>query len=219
MDDGSKDIEESLELLKLLKKQGAETVIATPHFYANDESVQSFIERRKKSYETLKKELDEATPEIIPGAEVSYYSGISRLSQLDDLTIEGSNILMIEMPSGKWTEYILRELEELASKNVIILAHIERYLKEQTTDTWKRLKDSGILMQVNAGYFIGFFSRKKALNLLENGFVQLIGSDCHGLNYRSPVIDKAYRVIEKRFGEDFIFGMNEYGKNVLSHNK
>ena len=39
MDDGSKSAEESLAMLKMQSEQGVDTVIATPHFYANDESL------------------------------------------------------------------------------------------------------------------------------------------------------------------------------------
>ena len=49
IDDGSRSLEETLELLKMLKSQGINTVIATPHFYADDESVESFLSRRQVS--------------------------------------------------------------------------------------------------------------------------------------------------------------------------
>ena len=39
MDDGSKSIEESIKMLKMLSAQGVKRIVATPHFYANDESV------------------------------------------------------------------------------------------------------------------------------------------------------------------------------------
>jgi len=54
VDDGSKNIDESLLMLKSLAEQNVKLVVATPHFYANDESVDEFIERRNVSYELLK---------------------------------------------------------------------------------------------------------------------------------------------------------------------
>ena len=42
MDDGSRSVEESLAMLRAQAAQGVTTVMATPHFYANDESVASF---------------------------------------------------------------------------------------------------------------------------------------------------------------------------------
>ena len=49
MDDGSKDPEESIAMLDMLEQQGIDTVIATPHFYANEETTEEFLGRRKVS--------------------------------------------------------------------------------------------------------------------------------------------------------------------------
>ena len=72
MDDGSQDVAESISMINMLVSQGINTVIATPHFYANDETVDSFLERRKKALELLMAELPEGPPEIKLGAEVRY---------------------------------------------------------------------------------------------------------------------------------------------------
>ena len=57
LDDGSRSLEESVAMLEALKCQGVDTVIATPHFYANEESVEAFLERRKKSHDLLSSEI------------------------------------------------------------------------------------------------------------------------------------------------------------------
>ena len=61
LDDGSHSIAQSLEMLTMLKEQGVDTVIATPHFYANDESVEKFLERRERSARALKRTLSGLT--------------------------------------------------------------------------------------------------------------------------------------------------------------
>ena len=53
IDDGSGSIEESLALLKMQREQGADTVIATPHFFADDETVDEFLARRQESLDSL----------------------------------------------------------------------------------------------------------------------------------------------------------------------
>ena len=47
VDDGSRNVEESISILGMLNLQGVKTVIATPHFLANDESLESFLIRRR----------------------------------------------------------------------------------------------------------------------------------------------------------------------------
>lgn len=218
MDDGSKDVAESISMLGMQTSQGVGTVIATPHFYANDETVASFIERRAKAYEALKEQLGENAPHILLGAEVRYYQGISRLEGLKNLAIEGSKLLLLEMPMSVWTETMVRELVELSGKNSvrIVLAHVERYIKLQKSAVWNRLLESGIMMQVNASFFTSLASRRKAVTLLQEGVVQFLGSDCHNLTTRPPVLGQAAEVIRKKLGDGFLDQMQEYGYSLLT---
>ena len=221
MDDGSHDAAESISLVNMQRSQGIDTVIATPHFYANDETVDSFLDRRKKALELLKIELPEGPPEILLGAEVRYYQGISRMDGLKALRIEGSKLLLLEMPMSAWTEYMIRELIEMSGRSSIkiVLAHIERYLSLQTQNTWNRIRECGILMQANASFFTSFSTKRKALTLLKEDNIHFIGSDCHNVASRPPQIGKAFEIIQKKLGEDYIHQMNEYGYSVLNKQK
>ena len=221
MDDGSKDVAESLTLVKTLKEQNVETIIATPHFYANIESTEKFFKRRSESYQRLHERLPEGSPAIKLGAEVRYYPGISRMADLKQLKIEGSKLLLLEMPISKWTEYTVRELIEIASLQDInpILAHIERYLALQTADVQHRLYESGILMQVNASFFVKVTTKRKAIDYLSSGKIHFLGSDCHNMTTRPPQLDRAFAYIIKKLGTDFISQMDEYGYSMLVKNK
>lgn len=221
MDDGSRSVAESIAMLRAQAEQGVTTVIATPHFYANDESVTSFLTRRNQSLQRLCTEWQtDALPSIRLGAEVQYYLGISRMPALSALCIEGSNLLLLEMPMIRWTESMIRELVEISGRDGIclVLAHIDRYLSLQDREVWSRLLENGILMQVNASFFAAFPTRRKALSLLKKGCIHLLGSDCHNMTSRPPQIGKAYSVIQKRFGADYIRQINEYGYSILDTN-
>ncbi len=221
VDDGSHDLGESLTLVDMLAAQGVNTIVATPHFFANDETVENFIKRRNVAYQDLKEVLNPNAPEILLGAEVRYYSGISRMTDLKKLRIEGSNLLLLEMSMSKWTEYTIRELIELASiKDItLVLAHIERYYSFQSNSVWDRLYENGVLMQVNATYFNDFYTKRKALKQLANGNIHFLGSDCHNTKTRAPQMDKAFQVVKKKLGKDFISQMNGYGYSLLVRNK
>lgn len=218
MDDGSKDAAESIAMLEMQSAQGVGTVIATPHFYANDETVASFLQRRAQALNTLKEQLPAQAPKILLGAEVRYYQGISHLEGLKELAIEGSKLLLLEMPMAVWTESVVRELVELSGKSSvrIVLAHVDRYLKLQKQSVWDRILESGILMQVNASFFTALTSKRKAIALLEEGMVQFVGSDCHNLTTRPPMMGKALDVIRKKLGEDYVDQMNEYGYSLFA---
>ena len=221
MDDGSKNVEESLCLMKMLAGQGVDTVVATPHFYANDESVDSFLERRTVSFETLQAHLSDSLPEVLLGAEVSYYPGISRMADLRRLRIENTQLLLLEMPMSKWSEYTVNELMELScfGETKIVLAHVERYLSYQSSEALERLVDSSLLMQANATFFTQLSSRRKALRLLSDGIIRFLGSDTHNTKTRPPLIGKAVEVIQRKFGDGFIEEMNGYGYSLLVQNK
>lgn len=218
VDDGSKSIKESIAMLRLLRKQGVRTVIATPHFYADSSSVETFLEKRERSYEALKARLVPGLPEIIPGAEVCYYPGISNLSGLEKLCIQGTDLLLIEMPMSKWTQHTVSEVVELACSRefTVILAHIDRYLKFGNYDVIKKMSEAGILMQMNAGFFDSFFDRQKAFRLLSGGIVRFIGTDCHNMKTRKPIISEAIIHIRKKFGDDFIRQMNKFGYSMIN---
>lgn len=220
VDDGSKNVEESLLMLDSMKNQGVKTVIATPHFYANDESVESFLSRRNEAFSSLKKSLADG-PEIILGAEVRYYDGISRLEDLKKLRIEGSRLLLLEMPFNQWTEYSIKEILDIAGRGKItlVLAHIERYLAFQKKDVLLRLLENGVLFQSNAGFFSGTFSGSKAIRMIKRNQIHFIGSDCHNMTDRAPNLEKALSRIRKKCGKVFAEDYVNYGNELFLHNK
>lgn len=218
MDDGSRSAEESEALLKMLCAQKVDTVVATPHFYANSETVSDFIRRRKEAHGELEKKLFEGAPQILLGAEVKYYQGISKMEELKSLCIGESKLLLLEMPFSSWTEYNINEIENIVCTRgiTVVLAHIERYLKFQKKSVWDRLWQNGVLMQINADFVIKFFSRRTALKMLEQNKVQFLGSDCHNTESRAPKMQGAVKIISDKLGEDFIAHMKDFCMNELN---
>lgn len=212
IDDGSRSVDESIQMLKELFLQGITTVVATPHFNANHNSVNDFLKKREESFINLSANIESYMPKILLGAEVKYYEGISRLQCLDKLKIENSKILLLEMPMVKWSEYVLRELFEFSSRGdlIIVLAHIERYLSFQGPDIVQNLVEHGIYIQSNADFFIDFYSRRKAVRMLSNNQIHFIGSDCHDLVRRPPKISSAIQYICRKKGERFVSEMNKF---------
>ncbi len=212
LDDGSKSAEESAEMLKSLAAQGVGRVVASPHFYANDQRVEEFLARRSAAAEALKPYLDEDMPQVVLGAELRYYEGVSRLEGLEKLCIQGSELLLLEMPERAWSEYVRRELTDLACRGRIrpVIAHVERCLPFQKAATAERLAAEGVLMQMNAEAFCGFFAKRRAVKLLKQGTVQFIGTDCHNLKDRAPNMDIALNTVRKKLGDGFVTELAEF---------
>ena len=188
IDDGSRKTEESLELLRLERKMGVDTVVLAPHFYADENSPARFLERRSRAWDRLREQLEPGMPRLLLGAEVQYFEGIGNVEDISSLCIEGTNLLLLEMPFSHWDDRMLRTVMDLHSYGGvrIVLAHIERYRREQPRQLWEELRDFGILAQVNASFFDGWFHRRKALSMLKRGEFHLIGSDCHNTVSRPP---------------------------------
>ena len=218
IDDGSKSVDMSLQMLRALCEQGVDTVCATSHFYATQRSPARFLQRRGEAYEALKAALPEGGPDIRLGAEVLYFPGISHMAELPQLCLEGTKLLLLEMPFESWSDYMIREVDELAraSEFRLVLAHIERYYSEQPLSVWDSFLENGILMQANASFFLSFPGRRKALRLLKEGRIHLLGSDCHNMTGRAPRMGEAETVIRRRLGETTVQEIDELGRFLLS---
>ena len=217
MDDGSRSVAESMAMLRSLQTDGVSCVIATPHFYANHDSVNTFLKRRQECFETLLSSMYDGAPELRLGAEVKYYSGISKMEGLQRLTVDNTNILLLEMPMARWTEYTVKEILALAASGTltVVLAHVERYIGFQHRGTLERLCDGGVLVQVNAGSMQTFGNRRRIFKLFDAGLVHFIGSDCHDLTTRPPCMAGAYDRIAKRFGTSYVRDMISFGQMII----
>lgn len=218
IDDGSRSVEESLAMLGALAEQGVDTVVATPHFLADEETPSAFLRRRQRAALSLVPKLPARSPRILLGAEVKYYYGIANLEGLSSLCVEGSRFLLLEMPMARWTECILSELRQLscAGDVTVVLAHVERYLGLQNRQILDQLLESGILFQVNASFFLDFFGKRRAFSMLDAGEIHFLGSDCHNMTSRPPRIGQAMAVIRKKFGDEFAAAFASYGGRLLN---
>lgn len=70
IDDGAKDISMAREMLLAEEQSGVEAIVATPHFYLSEESVESFLEKRENAFNLIKPEADRLGIEIFKGASV-----------------------------------------------------------------------------------------------------------------------------------------------------
>jgi protein-tyrosine phosphatase len=220
IDDGSRSVEETLLLLEMLSQQGIQHVAATPHYFPSRESVYDFLGRREKSFSELQQAAENKNlPKIHVGAEVSYYEGISKLKDIPLLCLADSNLLLVEMPMAKWSDYAIHEIMELAClpKTKLVLAHVERYRSYQNEQVWQQLLENDILMQVNASYFLQFGTKRKALSQLQKNEIHFLGSDCHDLKVRPPKIGLAYQVVSQKFGNEFLSSWLEFCNSFFNH--
>lgn len=221
MDDGSCSVEESVKMLKALASQGVKRVVATPHFYANHESVEQFLKRRQESYDKLREHLHDGLPEVVLGAEVRFYDGISRLENLGQLCVQNTDLLLLEMPSTVWTQSTVRQLVDISCSGRVnlALAHIERYGALQNKTTLEMLLENDVIMQINASFVTRLATRSRAIKMLKKGYVRLLGTDCHNLTDRAPDISSATEIISRKISPEFLEYINDYADSVFEQNR
>lgn len=202
MDDGCKDVQESVELLRYCYREGVRMMFATPHYYPV-ESAEEFLRRREVAYNELQAYIDSNgitdIPQIRLGAEVAYRQGLNHLEGLEKLCLGNSKYLLLELPFEKWSNSLLRDVSNICCARGIIpiFAHIERYLSLQSKDVLSRLLQVDGLVQMNAGALLRFPGSLRCRALIRNGVVQLLGSDCHNMQTRKPNLHLAAQKLVK----------------------
>lgn len=198
IDDGSQSVEESLAMIQELARQGVTGIAATPHFYGHRSSPEHFFQKRQLAWERLAPQIPSGLPEIRLGAEVQYFEGINHYEGLEQFCIQGTQLLLVEMPTCTWTARMLAAVCEInrRSTTTVLLAHMERYLPYGNMDAVEELMDQGVLVQVSTG----FFQEKKrvALKLLRGGYIHFLGSDAHNMTIRKPDFAPAVAFIRKK---------------------
>ena len=203
MDDGSGSLEESLAMAKESARQGVRLLAATPHFYATQEDPNSFLRRREKSLALLESTWQEGFPTLLVGAEVRYFDGISRVEKIAHLTLDHTRILLLEMPFTSWSGRMVDEVLELQRSRglQVLLAHVERYLKDQDGQVWETFRQNGVWMQCNANFFLRWQTKRKAQAVCKKGEIQMLGSDTHNMTTRPPNLAMARDALVKSLGQ------------------
>ncbi|MBR3017158.1 MAG: hypothetical protein IKH57_08800 [Clostridia bacterium] len=228
IDDGSRDLAMTEAMLREEKRQGVELIAATPHFYADRMSIDSFLHRRKESLEKMKRLIQEADmqlPQVIAGAEVYYFAGIGQAQEIARLCAEGTKTILVEMPFAQWTEEMIGDIEALiARQNLsVVLAHVERYMAfQKDKSVWSRMLALPLIPQINTGSFLkpgGLFRsdkpRRFCLNFLKEHPYTIVGTDCHNMEGRRPNLAAARREIETALGAEALDGIDAAVKDAL----
>ncbi|HEY9189403.1 MAG TPA: CpsB/CapC family capsule biosynthesis tyrosine phosphatase [Sulfurovum sp.] len=184
IDDGSKSMEESMELLRGLEALGYEKVITTPHIMFD--AYKNTPEGIKEGLASLQSAAKAEGIEVEIETAAEYYLDEGFYDHL-----HGGEVMSIK---GKYllfeTSYVSKplQLEEMifeigAAGYTPMMAHPERYRYIKDPDKeYKRLKDLGVLFQVNVNSFGGHYGRSaKGLAdfLSKEGMIDFLGSDVH----------------------------------------
>ena len=218
IDDGSQSLEMTREMLLRSGQAGVDLMVATPHFYGHRDTLEAFLERRGKARRDVGTILTPDLPGVRLGAEVAFYSGLEELEGIEQLCIQGTNVLLLEMPFAPWTEYEWNVLTTLTlDRNLqIVLAHFERYFEfQRDPNLSQRIKELFLYLQINAGTLLHWNKRGRWMDWLARGDAHLLGSDTHNLTNRAPNLGRARDVVKRKLGSAVLERIDQTGNKLL----
>ena len=211
-DHGSDSVEASVAMVKRAREAGVTAIHLSSHFYHHSDTVEDFLQRRKRCYDMLMEALDEETKSsgtFVLGAEVTLEVDLKDEPRLHELCIGETDNILIEMPNMRWTDWTFNALYDIGVRHGVkpLIAHVDRYDEKQC----KKLYEYGYNCQLNASSFNGLIGRNKMMRLLRNGDAHVIGSDVHGKEA------KQYKYFEKALGciAPFKEELMEYAAELL----
>lgn len=204
IDDGSRSLEMSLEMLRMAVASGTNHILATPH--VNRKGIIPSWDVIQEKVTALQDEADKAEIPITihTGAEVEInYEALEFLQEGGGpYCLAGTKYILCELTNQSEPRQTGDLLFELTMRGYRpILAHPERYdrIMEQPETIWKWM-EKGILTQCNGGSFHGYFGaevQRRVELLASKQMISLLGSDAHRVEFRHADLREPKEAIGK----------------------
>ena len=205
VDDGARNKAETRKMLEMAYQEGITRIMATPHFDAD--MPKDTFNRWNEAYKQTCRIARRIDPKfkIYPGAEIYYDSRIPDLLKKGyPITLNKTLYVLVEFPIDTDMTYLSDAAFNLQMAGYYpIVAHIERYQVLQSEKNVKKLVSRGVRLQVNTSTIIGKSGSKlkaSMLDLIQKGYIDLIGTDAHGAKVRRPKAEQAIDILKKRIG-------------------
>ena len=209
VDDGSKSLEMSLNMLENAAKQGITDVVNTVHF--QHPKVEDDEITHQRISDVINNLQDELKNHDIPvtlhkGAEVFFLPNLLDLKSDPLATFGHGKYMLIEFLIYHIPEIQKQVLFDLKLSGVTpIIAHPERYkpVQENITFIYDWL-NAGCLVQVDAASVMGFLGKSAQLTsekIIKNNWCQILGSDAHDDRKRGFCLKDAYEIVHGWVGE------------------
>lgn len=210
IDDGARNMEETMIMLKMAAANGIEAVIVTPHYKkgrhnADPETVMERMDMVREAASRRNINLP-----LYPGNELFYFSGAEEVVEKGEiLTLNHTDRILIEFSPCESFFYIRNALDGLRGAGYVpVIAHVERY--ECLLKNHKRieeLKQMDAELQINTSSIdgaAGYGIRKFVHRLIKERMVDYVGTDAHDIKKRAPEAQKAIAQLYKKYDADYV---------------
>lgn len=225
IDDGSRSIEETFNLIKEAKNAGFEAIISTSHYI--EEYYETNTPEREvwinAIYENLKaKNID---INLYLGNEIYMSENIIKLLEEGKAsTINDTSYVLFEMPLNAEPMNLYDVIYEMLQyKLVPILAHPERYtFVQKEPELIYDLIEKGVLMQANFGSILGMYGEKAQIivkKFFESNMIHFLGTDVHRQNTIYPKVSEALVEITQIIGQEKVKELTTINPKLVLYNK
>lgn len=222
IDDGAKNMDEALALIKLAVEDGVSHIVITPHLHLG--RFDNTLPVIQSAFSALKAEVkkENIAVELAYAAEVRLDSEILTLLTNKQLPLygnyNGQQFMLLEFPHSHIPAGSDMLVKFLKNQNITpVIAHPER--NRDLLESPHKIKPFvrlGCWFQVTASSITGHFGeacQSLALNYIEQGYIQIVASDAHNLKRRPPILSQARDKVTTLFGDDtaqLLFQDNPY---------
>ncbi|HED12388.1 MAG TPA: capsular biosynthesis protein [Gammaproteobacteria bacterium] len=211
IDDGAANLEDALKLVDIAVEDGISHSVITPHIHLNryDNDVYSIQDAFDVLHRALR--VRNIPLRIAFAAEVRIDPQILAMIASDKIPflgeLGGYKILLLEFPHSIILPGTEKFIEHLLSQNIRpLVAHPERNKAVLThLEKIQPIREAGAMLQVTARSITGGFgpyAKKRSLEMLERGWVDVVATDAHNVVHRPPRLQAAFNVVCQHSGEE-----------------
>lgn len=195
IDDGARNVGESLEMARKYVAAGYRRVIATPHAVPEDRGVQfaRSVELHVANLNAVMRE-DRVNLTVLPGMEIALAPELrGMLDNGEVIPLAGGPWVLIEPPFQRLPLNWERILFEVTGRGYkILVAHPERCAQlGRESALVERLLETGVCLQMNWTSLLGYHGRavfQAARRMLLSGAVHCLATDSHDTRQRSALV-------------------------------